>query len=223
MLRFINKILINIINKILVKSNLKNKLTDFIKIQNGIKTILTQEINYKNINSLEEAECKIFSQNGEDGIINYLVKKLKINNPSFVEIGVGDYSEANTRLLYERFHSKGLIFDVIDDFENKVKKNINYWKGDIRAIQKNINSDNFNSLLSANCKFDIDIFSIDIDGVDYWIIEKLQKKVSKIFIAEYNANFGSELEITVPNLKNFSRTNYHHSNLCYGMSLKIFN
>ena len=75
MLRFINKILINIINKILVKSNLKNKLTDFIKIQNGIKTILTQEINYKNINSLEEAECKIFSQNGEDGIINYLVKK----------------------------------------------------------------------------------------------------------------------------------------------------
>jgi hypothetical protein len=220
MLRFINKILINIINKILVKSNLKNKLTDFIKIQNGIKTILTQEINYKNINSLEEAECKIFSQNGEDGIINYLVKKLKINNPSFVEIGVGDYSEANTRLLYERFHSKGLIFDVIDDFENKVKKNINYWKGDIRAIQKNINSDNFNSLLSANCKFDIDIFSIDIDGVDYWIIEKLQKKISKIFIAEYNANFGSELEITVPNLKNFSRTNYHHSNLCYGMSLK---
>ena len=46
------------------------------------------------------------------------------------------------------------------------------------------------------------------------------KKISKIFIAEYNPYFGSELEITVPNIKNFNRTNYHYSNLCWGVSLK---
>lgn len=220
MLKYINNILINIINIILVKSNFKNRLTDYVKIQNGIKTISSQELNYKKFESIEESECKVFSQNGEDGIINFLINRLKIDNPSFIEIGVGDYSEANTRLIYERFHSKGRIFDMIDNFEEKVKKNINYWKGDIKAIQGNINTDNFNNLLFDNCKFSIDIFSIDIDGIDYWIIKQLNMKISKIFIAEYNANFGSELEVTVPNIKDFNRSNYHYSNLCYGISLK---
>ena len=43
---------------------------------------------------------------------------------------------------------------------------------------------------------------------------------SKIFIAEYNPIFGSELEITVPNIPNFIRGNYHFSHLCYGVSLR---
>ena len=220
MLKYINYIIINIINIILVKSNFKNSLTDYVKIQNGIKTMSSQELNYKKFKSIEESECKVFSQNGEDGIINFIINHLRIDNPTFIEIGVGDYSEANTRLIYERFHSKGRIFDIIDNFEEKVKKNINYWKGDIKAIQKNINTDNINNLLFDNCKFSIDIFSVDIDGIDYWIIKQLNRKISKIFIAEYNANFGSELEVTVPNIKNFNRSNYHYSNLCYGISLR---
>ena len=77
-----------------------------------------------------------------------------------MEIGVGDYSEANTRLIYDRFHTKGIIFDMIENFEDRVKKNINFWKGDIKAIQANINSNNFEKLLSENCEFDIDIFNL---------------------------------------------------------------
>ena len=66
----------------------------------------------------------------------------------------------------------------------------------------------------------MDLFSIDIDGIDYWVIKKLPEKISKIFIAEYNPVFGPDLEITIPNINNFDRTNYHYSNLCWGMSLK---
>ena len=47
-----------------------------------------------------------------------------------------------------------------------------------------------------------------------------QIKISKIFIAEYNANFGPQLEVTVPYDENFDRTNFHYSNLGWGMSLK---
>ena len=32
--------------------------------------------------------------------------------------------------------------------------------------------------------------------------------------------FGSELEVTVPNISGFERNKYHYSYLCYGMSLK---
>ena len=38
---------------------------------------------------LNQTELKIFSQNGEDGIIDYLTFQLGIKKPKFVEIGRG--------------------------------------------------------------------------------------------------------------------------------------
>lgn len=175
---------------------------------------------YEEIRDLTETEVKIFSQNGEDGIIDYLVNKLKLNTKNFVEIGVGNYRESNTRFLYNKYHPKGLIIDYIDDMEKKVKPFVNLWKGDLRIYNKQINSENILDILNNSCDYEIDIFSIDIDSIDYWIIEKLNRNISKIFVAEYNPVFGSELEVTVPNISGFERNKYHYSYLCYGMSLK---
>ena len=175
---------------------------------------------YEEIRDLTETEVKIFSQNGEDGIIDYLVNKLKLNTKNFVEIGVGNYRESNTRFLYNKYHPKGLIIDYIDDMEKKVKPFVNLWKGDLRIYNKQINSENILDILNNSCDYEIDIFSIDIDSIDYWIIEKLNRNISKIFVAEYNPVFGSKLEVTVPNISGFERNKYHYSYLCYGMSLK---
>ena len=65
--------------------------------------LLRSRVFYEKYQLIEDAEIKIFSQNGEDGIIDYIVQKLNLKKPSFVEIGVGDYSESNTRLLYEMY------------------------------------------------------------------------------------------------------------------------
>ena len=83
-----------------------------------------------------------------------------------------------------------------------------------------ITSKNIEKIFNEYLDYKLDIFSIDIDGIDYWIIDKIPKNISKIVVAEYNSNFGHELNITVPDLDNFNRTKYHYSNLCYGMSLK---
>ena len=175
---------------------------------------------YKKISDLTEVENKIFSQNGEDGIIAYLIDRLKLNTKNFVEIGVGNYRESNTRFLYNSYHPKGLIIDCINDMEKKVKPFVNLWKGDLRICNKKINSDNILKTLGKECDYEIDLFSLDIDSIDYWIIKKLKKNISKIFIAEYNPVFGPKLEITVPDIPGFERRKYHHSSLCYGMSLK---
>ena len=175
---------------------------------------------YEEVTDLSEIEVKIFSQNGEDGIIDYLVNSLKLNTKNFVEIGVGNYRESNTRFLYNKYHPKGLIVDFIDDMEKKVKPFVNLWKGDLRICNKQINSENILITLNQSCDYEIDIFSIDIDSIDYWIIEKLNKRISKIFVAEYNPVFGSDIEVTVPNISGFERNKYHYSNLCYGMSLR---
>tara|TARA_B100000035_G_scaffold223469_1_gene192031 strand:- start:4861 stop:5814 length:954 start_codon:yes stop_codon:yes gene_type:complete len=221
MIKTFNYYLLKLFNFLILRLNINNKLTNFIKIQNGIQTIISQELKYESVIYLEETECKIFSQNGEDGIINFLRKSLNIENPNFVEIGVGDYSEANTRFLYEIKNSKGTIIDVMDDLENKVKKNISLWKGDLNVCQEKIESENINYVLKNNCNFEIDIFSLDIDGIDYWIADKINSKISKIFILEYNSTFGPNLEITVPNIRDFKRSDYHYSHLCYGASLKL--
>ena len=175
---------------------------------------------YNEVEDITETEVKIFSQNGEDGIIDYLINSLRIDKKNFVEIGVGNYRESNTRFLYNSYHPKGLIVDYIDDMQKKVKQHLNFWKGDLRIINKQIDSENILEVLSKGCDYEIDLFSIDIDSIDYWIIQKLKNNISKIFVAEYNPVFGSELEVSVPNISGFMRSQYHYSHLCYGMSLK---
>jgi hypothetical protein len=178
---------------------------------------------YSEIKNLSDADYKVFSQTGEDGIIDYLLYSLNIKVPKFVEIGVGDYRESNTRYIFQKNCPKGLIVDKNKNLEKKVSKIVKLWKGDLTIIETAVTSENILHILNSN-KFDnnLDVFSLDVDGIDYWILEVLPEKLSKIVILEYNPTFGSNLEITVPNLNDFDRKKYHYSFLCYGASLQAF-
>jgi len=178
---------------------------------------------YSEIKNLSDADYKVFSQTGEDGIIDYLLYSLNIKVPKFVEIGVGDYRESNTRYIFQKNCSKGLIIDKNKNLEKKVSKIVKLWKGDLTIIETAVTSENILHILNSN-EFDnnLDVFSLDVDGIDYWILEVLPEKLSKIVILEYNPTFGSNLEITVPNLNDFDRKKYHYSFLCYGASLQAF-
>ena len=198
-----------------------SKFIKSIKYSIGLSHFLNIRDKYKKIKNINDLDFKVYSQNGEDGIIDYLLHSLEIYKPKFVEIGVGDYTECNSRFFFERTSPKGLIIDCIKDFKLKVKKNTKLWKGDLKIIEKFINSENIiETLRKYDFLDEIDFFSLDVDGVDYWILKKLPKNFSKICVIEFNSNFGANEEITVPNIKNFNRTKYHYSNLCYGASLK---
>ena len=215
--------MINFLKKILnfLSISRNHRIKNEILLGIGSSHFLNIRERYGKIKNLNELDFKVFSQSGEDGIIDYLLYSLNIKVPKFVEIGVGDYQEANTRFLFERTNAKGLIIDCIKQLNQKVSKNLTLWKGDLTVIEKTITESNINSILEKNrFNSNLDLFSLDIDGIDYWIIKSLPSNISKVFIAEYNSTFGADLEITVPNIPNFSRTNYHHSNLCFGMSLK---
>tara|TARA_Y100000591_G_scaffold332923_1_gene372352 strand:+ start:3944 stop:4882 length:939 start_codon:yes stop_codon:yes gene_type:complete len=186
----------------------------------GKDILINKRNDYLNFKSINEAEEKIFSQNGEDGIIDYILEVINIKDPKFVEIGVEDYIESNTRLLYHIRNSQGLIVDQSIDI-NKLSKNLELWKGRLKVLKKSVTPKNINEIINyENFNKDLDLFSIDIDGLDFWVIKELPTNFAKICIAEYNPLFGSEHEVTVPNIENFDRTNYHHSNLCWGVSLK---
>ena len=176
---------------------------------------------YPNIKNLSDVDYKFFSQTGEDGIIDYLLYSLNIKIPKFVEIGVGDYSESNTRYIFEKNCCKGMIIDKNHNLKNKVSKVVKLWRGDLTIVETKVTSKNIADILfSNNFASNVDILSLDIDGIDYWIIDTLPEEFSKVVVVEYNSIFGSNLEVTIPNIDNFDRKKYHYSYLCYGASLK---
>ena len=224
MISFLKNQIQNIIKKIANKffsSHIFKRNLDDIKFQNGLLFSSFLRSNLKTIKSLDEISFKIFSQNNEDAILEYLILSLKLKNIKFIEIGTEDYSESNTRFIYEKYNCDGLIIDNTKDLISKVSKQLHVWKGNLAIEENFVNKENINLIIDKHFNNkNIDIFSLDIDGIDYWILKQLPDDISKVIVAEYNPYFGPELEITVPYSENFNRTNYHSSNLCWGMSLR---
>src|SRR5574344_77896 len=71
--------------------------------------ILAELNKNKDSKNIKDYEFKVFSQNGEDVIIQFLINKINIKNKVFIEFGVENYSEANTRFLLLNDNWSGLI------------------------------------------------------------------------------------------------------------------
>ena len=54
----------------------------------------------KKYESIQDVEYKIFSQNGEDGIIDFLLNRLQIVKPKFVEVGVGELCREQYKIYF---------------------------------------------------------------------------------------------------------------------------
>ncbi|MGH7869018.1 MAG: hypothetical protein ACREP9_15625, partial [Candidatus Dormibacteraceae bacterium] len=172
------------------------------------------------VTPLPHTEFRVFSQWGEDGIIQFLLAHIPIPNPVFVEFGVENYLEANTRYLMHRNNWSGLVLDGSEAHISDLKARSEFWRHDLLAVNSFITRENINSLISgAGIEGDIGLLSIDIDGNDYWVWEAIEVISPRIVICEYNALFGPRLPITIPYQADFHRTHAHFSNLYFGASL----
>ena len=162
---------------------------------------------------------KVFSQFDEDGIIQYLISKLPIRCNTFIEFGVENYEESNTRFLLLNDHWQGMVFDARAADIRYIQEDKIYWQYDLQAKCTWITCENINPLLrDAGFGEDVGLLSIDIDGNDYWIWEAIQSVRPLIVIVEYNSLLGLR-PIAVPYKEDFNRTASHYSNLYYGASL----
>jgi hypothetical protein len=176
--------------------------------------------NKKGIKDLGEVEFQVFSQRGEDGIIQYIINQIEIPNPIFIEFGVENYTESNTRFLLVNNNWSGLIMDGSKSNIRFIQQDYIYWKYDLTAYCHFITRSNINELISrfTSCQ-DIGLLSIDLDGNDYWIWEAIEAIRPRIVVCEYNSTFGSDLKVSVPYDPHFQRGKKHYSNLYFGASL----
>ena len=174
----------------------------------------------KQLAHLHEAEFKVFSQFGDDGIIQYLIHRLAPLPDSFVEFGVENYRESNTRFLLLNNNWRGLVLDGNQHCIDHIQGDKIYWRHTLTARCAWITRDNINDLLrEAGFSDEIGLLSIDIDGNDYWVWEKLEIVDPVIAVVEYNSIFGPDLAVTIPYDPNFARHKAHYSGQFWGASL----
>ena len=189
----------------------QNRIREFYQIQS--------------LENITDAEFRVFSQWGEDGIIQYLISRIPIPNRVFIEFGVENYRESNTRFLLVNNNWSGLVMDGDAKNIKQIRAMPLYWRHDLNAKCAFITAENINSLIhDAGIYGDIGLLSIDIDGNDYWVWKAISEETisPRIIIVEYNSVFGKECAVTIPYTEDFIRTKAHFSNLYFGASLNAF-
>lgn len=188
---------------------------------------ISQNPRNKNI-SLESFEFSVFSQNGEDGIIDFLIEVLELEKSefpkAFVEFGVQNYTESNTRYLLKKRNFNGLIIDGSEKNIAFIKNDELYWRFDLCAKCAFITRENIDSIikewLESTQISNIALLSIDIDGVDYFVWEAIKCVNPAIVVVEYNALLGSTEAKSVPYRADFERFRADFSGLYFGASIK---
>ncbi|MCS6969215.1 MAG: hypothetical protein RMJ44_11100 [Cytophagales bacterium] len=186
-------------------------------------TELQRRIKNDEVKNLQEAEFQVFSQFGDDGIIQFLVEKLSPLPKVFIEFGVENYREANTRFLLMHNNWRGLVIDANPNMVEQIRRSDLYWRHDLTAISAFVTCENINDIFIKNgFTGQIGLLSIDIDGNDYWVWQAIEVVSPVIVVVEYNSVFGAERAISIPYTPNFQRYKAHFSGLYWGASLPAF-
>lgn len=178
--------------------------------------------------SFEEVGFDVYSPTHEDGIFLYIFSTIGTTNKKCIDIGSGSIQGSSVANLIINHGFKGLLIegnpkDV--EVARKYYQEINLSNTPLLKSAM-ITSENINSLLSENNYIgEIDLFCLDIDGVDYWIWKALDVVQPRVVMVEYQDLLGPERAWTVPYSPAFSMSDYpvnqKNHNYC-GASLSAF-
>ena len=149
---------------------------------------------------LRSREIKLYSQNGDDGLLLYVFSKIGVRSRQAVNLGCGGSS--NTANLVINFGWSSLEIDGGADNVACARDFYRQALGDgaDRATVKQawITRENVNDLIRDAGVTDADLIDIDIDGNDYWIWQALDAIQPAAVLIEYNACLGPAKSVTVP-------------------------
>lgn len=141
---------------------------------------------------------RLRSQNEEDGIILALMKAGGLKTRRFVEIGSGS-TGGNAATLAADFGWSGLMVDASTKAIEQAQLTFAFNPG-VTAVRAMVSPKSINKLLTQH-GFDgeVDLLSIDVDSIDYWLLEALTAVSPRVLIMEYNALFGPTRAVSLPN------------------------
>jgi hypothetical protein len=197
-------------------------------------TQLLLRINYRNafektqrLLDFDQIEFRSHSQNGEDGILWYIFSLIGTVNKKVVEICASDGIQCNAANLIINDGWAGLLFDGNDAL---IKKGQEYYKTHPdtfvyppKLCHAWITAENVNELITANgFRDEIDLLSLDIDGIDYWLWNAIEAINPRVVVTEIQAIWGSEASVTVPYRPDFKAEFVNGFGVYCGASLPAF-
>jgi hypothetical protein len=181
--------------------------------------------------ALEEVEFRVSSQNGEDGILLFLFSVLGAPTKRCVEMCVGNGIECNTANLVVSHGWRGLM---IDGDASNIERGKQYYDHNQDTswfppslVHAWVTAETVNDLITGY-GFDgaIDLLSLDLDGVDYWIWKALTVVRPRVVVVEYNWTWGPDETEVVPYAPDFKIPSYEWKpagdNMYFGASLAAF-
>jgi hypothetical protein len=166
-------------------------------------------------------EFSAFSQNGEDGIIDHLASKIINQNKYFIEIGSANGIANNTAYLA---FAKKYIGIMVEG--NKIKSKFSqkiypYFNPGVESINMFVRKSNIKELVNILTYKNPDVFSLDIDGNDYFIAESILDAGIRpsLFVVEYNSTFGPEKSISIKYSDEDNIPLFNNHELYYGVSI----
>lgn len=161
------------------------------------------------------AACQVCSQNGEDGVIREIFRRVGTSNRVCVEIGVGEGTENNTAFLISQGW-RGFWFDGNDQFLKTIERREDVKKL-VRGCQALVTKENVADLLDrSGVPVEFDLLSIDVDQNTYHIWDGLGRFRPRVVVVEYNASLPPDLEWVV----HYSPKRVWDGSVNFGASLK---
>ncbi len=148
-----------------------------------------------------EYEFSRYSQNGEDGLILFLLSRVGVGPRFVVEVGTQDGRECNSANLLLNYGWRGCLLEAEPRWVERARSYFAECGAEarVRVVQAEVTPENVNDLLrDAGVPADLELVSIDIDSFDYWVWEALDFVTPPIVVIEYNASFGPTASVTVP-------------------------
>ena len=158
---------------------------------------------------LDEVGFRAFSQFDEDGILLYLFTVLGVAHKTSVEICAGVGYECNSANLIINHAWDGLLIDgdaenvrIVREFYGRYPDT--FWRPPT-VVHAWVDAETINDVITDNgFSGEIDLFSLDMDGVDFWIWKAITCINPRVVVLEFNGCIPADVSVTIPYDRNFA-------------------
>jgi hypothetical protein len=209
-----------------------NKLdANFGRVDRGTQILLAlkyRELADRDVRcSFADVEFRNYSQNGEDGILWYIFSTIGTRDKTCVEMCAGNGRECNTANLIVNHGWTGLLFDGDENNALSGKEFFGSHPDTLiyppKFVHAWITAENADALATDNGRLgEVDLLSLDMDGVDYWIWDAISSTLPRVVIAEVQVMWGAETAVTVPYRSDFRAEFFDKYPIYGGASLPAF-
>lgn len=157
---------------------------------------------------LQDVEFSRFSQSGEDGILLFIFAIIGMGNRRAIEISAADGIECNSANLVVNHGWTALLFEANAALVAKGRafysrhRATRIWPP--QFVEAWVSAENVNALIESNgFAGEVDLLSLDIDGMDFWVWKALSACNPRVVVIEYQTAWGPVERKVVPYEESF--------------------